>query len=275
MKKILLGSAVLIGLVACFAFFVLKVRIRPGYYPPLIHAVQKGDLEEASRLLAQGQDINQTTVGNMTAVHVAALEGNDDAMAWLIAHEANFLAKDQKGLTAYDLALEKGHESTAKLIRDAALFFQSAYDALSRRDLDGLEKILENDPRRYSALHYFAQVGDVEAVEELIARKKNPNARTIAGITPLMQAAALGYSSIVSRLLAAGAEVNAVDVWRDTALLAAAGGGHEDTVSILLKAGADPTIRSVMAGGTAAEFAEKNGHAQIARQLRDAASGPR
>src|SRR5262245_42858038 len=65
----------------------------------LIEAAREGDVARIERAFLSGQDLNQTTDKGQTALHVAAAGAKDDAVAWLIAHEANVFARDKNGET--------------------------------------------------------------------------------------------------------------------------------------------------------------------------------
>src|SRR5207247_10404449 len=71
--------------------------------PPLLAAAEKGDVAEVERLFLQGTDLNQTTTGRRTALHVASAAARDRVIEWLIAHEVNVFAKDEGGRTAADV----------------------------------------------------------------------------------------------------------------------------------------------------------------------------
>ena len=68
-------------LVACAA-----VQVNTGQYPPLIKAAEQGDIAKAEELLKQGALINQTTIGNQTALHLAATTGQDEMVKWLLCY---------------------------------------------------------------------------------------------------------------------------------------------------------------------------------------------
>jgi len=72
----------------------------------------------------------------------------------------------------------------------------------------------------------------------------------------------------VRLLVEEGAEVDHRDRCRlRTALMWAAAAGHVDICSLLLEHGANPTLRA--SGASAAQVAEANGHAELARLLRE------
>lgn len=252
--------------VSCF-LSSCSAEFKPGYYPPFIKAAQRGDIEEANRLLLEGEDINQTTVFDHTAMHVAAMEGQDEMVAWLIAHNANFVAQDQMGKYPDQLAKEHGHPSTVKLILDHLHYLTEVYKARDSHNVDELEKLVTSNPWKYTALHNFSEVGDIDAVAELIKRNRDVNAKTVTGKTPLILAVMNGHGFVVSQLLKAGADVNARDIWDGTALYAAAGLGHEHMVLQLLKSGADATIRNKQDKMTLIEAARKNGYTKIVELL--------
>src|SRR6266498_1011595 len=91
--------SILAAIIGVFSLSCGVVSIQPGYYPPFIRAAQTGNITEAERLLKSGEFITQTTIGNQTALHLAAAEGQDKMVEWLLSHEANPLAQDQKGKT--------------------------------------------------------------------------------------------------------------------------------------------------------------------------------
>ena len=85
-----------------------------------------------------------------------------------------------------------------------------------------------------------ARTGKVDAVNLLLARGADPNAKEgWRGQTALMWAAAEGHAAVIETLVARGADVNARSNGGFTALLFAAREGRIAAVEALLKAGAD------------------------------------
>jgi ankyrin repeat protein len=83
-------------------------------------------------------------------------------------------------------------------------------------------------------------------------------------------AASRGEDEMVRMLLEAGSELDVVTARKQwTALMYAADGGHEAVVARLIEAGARLDLRDAK-GKTALELAEEEGHADVARVIREA-----
>jgi ankyrin repeat protein len=90
------------------------------------------------------------------------------------------------------------------------------------------------------------------------------------GSLPLALAARLGFVEVLRALLAAGAAVDGrareAGEGAPTPLMEAAAAGEEQAVALLLEAGADPALRD-RDGLSAADHAQRNGHAALATRL--------
>lgn len=130
-------------------FFVscgpISVQVQPGYYPPFIKAAQEGNIAEAEKLVKSGALVDETTIGNQTALFLAAAEGQDNMVKWLLSHEANPLAQDQNGKTAVDFAKSQGHPQTAKIILDIIQLVKEEEQAQTAGDPNTLRKLLTQD----------------------------------------------------------------------------------------------------------------------------------
>ncbi|MBI5919769.1 MAG: ankyrin repeat domain-containing protein [Nitrosomonadales bacterium] len=122
-----------------------------------------------------------------------------------------------------------------------------------------------SDNAARQALLRAANIGDLPAIERLLAEGTSANARGYADVTPLLVAVMDNRLDAVRLLLRKGANVNArtEDDW--TPLLSATLYGAEDIVAELLKTGAD--IKFARNGQTALMLAAEKGHAGIVRQL--------
>ncbi|ADC61905.1 ankyrin repeat domain-containing protein [Allochromatium vinosum] len=117
------------------------------------------------------------------------------------------------------------------------------------------------------ALIESAEQGDLSAVEQLLARNRQPNVRDSCDWTPLMKAALNGHAAIVERLLQAGAQVDAMDSGGYTAMMLAASNNHAAIVERLLDKGAMVDHQESTMGWTALIWAAKQGHVASVKAL--------
>ncbi|GAB4818451.1 hypothetical protein N2152v2_005497 [Parachlorella kessleri] len=131
-------------------------------------------------------------------------------------------------------------------------------------------------------LFYAAREGHAAAVVKLVRSGARVDATNSYGATPLHAAAReghvpvieallrCGHAAAVDALVLGGARVNAATRNGETPLHMAAEWGHGPVVQALLDAGADPRRRLGGLFGdssTAAELAQRHGHAQAASLL--------
>ncbi len=118
-----------------------------------------------------------------------------------------------------------------------------------------------------AALLELAEQGDLNGLDALLARHRQPDARDSCEWTPLMKAALHGHEAIVARLLDAGAKVDAIDKGGYTAVMLAASNNHAKVVDLLLKRGAMADHQETTKGWTALIWAAKQGHAAAVATL--------
>lgn len=83
----------------------------------LAGAAAHGHVPIVQRLLAEGADVNNASVGNgRTPLMLAALEGCVDVISLLLEKGARLDMKDKEGRTAYDLAVSGKHEGAIKML---------------------------------------------------------------------------------------------------------------------------------------------------------------
>ena len=101
-------------------------------------------------------------------------------------------------------------------------------------------------PVEHGSIALFAAVSRrrAQTVRSLINSGANIDARSEAGLTPLMMAASEGHDEIVLLLKIKGADLNAVDAGGRTAVQLAMNAGHENTVAILKDKGVRATNTS-------------------------------
>ena len=92
-----------------------------------------------------------------------------------------------------------------------------------------------------------SKIGDVESIRKAVAAGARVDQPDDLGNTPLHYAANAGHVDAVQELLTAfGAPVNAVNSAGDTPLHKAAARGHAAVVKALLAAGADATLTNAL-----------------------------
>lgn len=258
--SLILIAVITLLTLACGA---VSIQAQPGYYPPFVKAAQEGNITEAEKLLKSGELVNQTTIGNQTPLHLAAAEGQDDMVKWLLAHEANPLAQDQNGKTPADFAKSQGHAQTAQLILDYVELLKNEDTATRAGDTETLRKLLLQDGREYTLLHVAAQIGASQLVADEIKSGTDVNAQTVNGHTPLHKAVISGKVEIAQMLINGGADVNIGDIYNNTPLYYAISYENIDLIKLFLDAGADPNIHSVWGNETALDFAKRKGNTEI------------
>ncbi len=85
----------------------------------LIWAARMGDISEVRRSIALGADVNKGDYDNRTALHLAAAEGQEDVVKYLLDKGADANAKDRWSLRPVDDAKANNHDSIVEILNDA------------------------------------------------------------------------------------------------------------------------------------------------------------
>ena len=84
----------------------------------LIWAASQGDIDEIKRLVAYGVDVNAGDYDQRTALHLAASEGNAEAVSLLLHKDAKLNVKDRFGNTPLMDAKANKHDNVIKVINE-------------------------------------------------------------------------------------------------------------------------------------------------------------
>lgn len=153
----------------------------------------------------------------------------------------------------------------------------SAFEAAAVGKLTALERAVQHAPDSvrdwsadgWTALHLACFFGHLGCVQWLVQRGSDVQAlsRTALQNRPLHAAAAARRTDICMFLLSQGADPDSRQKGGYTALHSAAQHGDEVLVQALLDAGASPRVADDN-GKDAAQYAEENGHPDLAARLR-------
>ncbi len=82
-------------------------------------AAEAGDLERLQRLLDQSTDIDSRDDAGRTALLLATLHDQTDAVAFLLSHGANPNAADANGVTPLSAAISGNHAAIVRMLKHA------------------------------------------------------------------------------------------------------------------------------------------------------------
>ena len=158
---------------------------------PLMWAAAAGNVEVVRQLLGSGAGVNRRTPDGTTALMLAAGNGFVDVVRALVLGGAD-VAASRTGITARQIALERGHTDVAQLLEQA--------EALGRRLLQA------------------ANEGHDMVVRQVLALGAPANMSDQRGATAFMIAARNGDLGILQALLSRGADASQRDNDGGTAL---------------------------------------------------------
>lgn len=196
----------------------------------------------------------------VTAMHLAAAQGHEEALAILLSRVSDRNAFDKKGRTALHLAALNGHEQILKTLLQSG----------------GMVSIHDETENKQTAVHIAAANGYEDCLRVLLDNTEDSevlNARDARGQTPLMLAVANGHQGTVELLIVYASELDAVDNRKRTPLFRGAAFGQEACVHVLLEMHVSTTKRDVY-GQTAFHIAAKCGQVGVLRILLDMLENP-
>ena len=250
-----------------------------GGMTPLLYAARDGRTAAARRLLEAGADVELADVNGIRPLLMSLLNSNLDVARLLLAKQANVNGDDFWGRTPLWAAVEyrnldmnnndQDSPTTNDVDRAPILeFITVLIDAganvnartrelpPARRWLYSLNDVSWVDYTGQTPFLRAALSGDTAAMKLLVQHGADPNLPTLAGTTPLMAAAGVGWvvaqtytESLPARLdavklcLELGADINATNSMGLTALLGAANRGSNDIIEYLVQRGARLDIK--------------------------------
>ena len=182
-------------------------------------------------LIKAGAHIDQQNNVGETALMVACITGEKEAVNILLKAGANPSITDQEGRTALIYAIQNKQPETAIIAR------------LLRTDLKST--INQSDEKKVTPLLYAAKHGNDEIVTMLLQAGADIHAKSISNMGILMYAAQNskpGVEKIIRTLIQAGAHIDAQNVGGQTALFYAVDCENRMALKELLAAKADPYL---------------------------------
>lgn len=183
-----------------------------GAYEDAIAAVRNDRTDVVVELVRRGLDPNTVDQAGTTLMMVAAANGNDRLLAFLLSIKADATRQDRYGDSALGLAALNGHRSAVRLLLDSGV---------------------PVDSPGWTALHYAVFNGHADIVRDLIVQGANPNLRAPNRHTALMLAARNGHKEIARLLLDAGANPGVGDLEGNTATEIAQEAGNDEIAGFL------------------------------------------
>tara|TARA_Y100001958_G_C21229317_1_gene554889 strand:+ start:297 stop:1364 length:1068 start_codon:yes stop_codon:yes gene_type:complete len=222
---------------------------------PLLLAIEKGNNEEAFKLIKNSEYINQANRRGTTPLLLAIHKGNNDVVRMLLDKGANIDQADSEGTTPLLLAIEKSNMEEKSHNDIVGLLIEA-----------GANVNLENIRIGKTPLFLAVEKSHSDIVRLLIEAGANVNHEknpTVSGretalliacdILPIEKEITSEtrklHNSIVLQLIEAGANVNYKNKRGRTALSNAAFRGWIDIVKLLAGAGADIPNKNVMEDG--------------------------
>ncbi|KAK3352416.1 ankyrin repeat protein [Lasiosphaeria hispida] len=191
----------------------------------------------------------------LTALHIAVVSRNMDAIDLLVSSGANCMLKDKRGMTPAHLAAELGFQKAleyfiqmpqrefgrtrggASLLHVISLWF----GGLLVRNFIVTKRALVNvvDKQRRTPLHYACMANNLSAAEHLVRLGAMVNLRDENGRTPLHEAIRGNATGTALLLLDAGADYKATDAFGQNCLHMSLRYGSRELVQRFLGLGVD------------------------------------
>ncbi|KAL2100026.1 hypothetical protein ACEWY4_004420 [Coilia grayii] len=218
----------------------------------LLSAVEHGEPDKVASLLAKkGASAVKLDAEGKSALHVAAMKGQAECLAVILAHGADVSVIDASGSTALHLAAKNNHQDCAKKLIQS----KSALDAC-----DGSGK---------TALHHAAVCGNTAIVQLLCEHKCQVNLQDAEGYTPLLLSAKHAHADVCHSLVEWGADVNARDKNGRTAVMLASESSCVGAVQVLVQHGTDLRVADSL-GHDVLHYAKLSGSAEVRNILSSA-----
>ena len=197
----------------------------------LRQAAKHNDVDKLRMLVTKRPDCidAKSGVNRFTALHVALLNGSEDAARALVEHGADVNLSDLVSTTPLHFAAWKCSAAMVEFLLEK-----------------GANPNIQQTSQKNSPLHFAAMEKKADVVSLLLSHGADPNLCNQDKMTPLHCAVHKQDVAVLECLLAASAEVNTENNpaigYRFTPLIMAVYFERPDMVEMLLKGGAQPNL---------------------------------
>lgn len=272
--------------------FLLMVLLGGCEALPVHEALNRGQADEALRLVSKGTGVQDRDASGNTALHLAARKGYVAVAQALLDHGADLNAKNVLAWTPLMEASREGHRDVVELLlarhaevnarstRGATALYLAAFDQqpeIVRALVDaGADAALCDNEGTSTLLAMCSHAGDPQQQAELacylISKGVSPKLASKNGWTALHGAAELNAVAVGAVLVDAGASIASAGPGGRTPLHCAGDKEAAGMVAFLLDHGAQPSILtdlpdvSAKTYRAAARYCEQKGQAEVARE---------
>ncbi|XP_041027245.1 protein VAPYRIN-like [Juglans microcarpa x Juglans regia] len=179
-----------------------------------LHLAVEERRRDCARLLLANwarPDVRNTEEAD-TPLHIAAGIGDEQMVKLLLQKGANKDIRNRVGKTAYDVAVDYGHNR----LFDALKLGDSLCVAARKGEVRTIQRLLENgavingrDQHGWTALHRASFKGKIDAVRALLEKGISIDAKDEDGYTALHCAVESGQTEVIELIVKKGADVEA------------------------------------------------------------------
>ncbi len=217
---------------------------------------ESGNLDELTKILSAGADVNQQLKNGETLLTAAILARNINLLNFLIKNGADVNKSMRDGQSPLSLACNNNFKEIVNLLLENGAdvnqvknkWWSPMYIASSHGNKEIVTRLLKESGANVdqidnmggnTALYSAASVGSLEVVKVLLANGANPNLPGKGeGITPIHIAISKGHIDIIETLLKNGADANQATLDGRTPLSIAIKKRDTKIVTLLVESGA-------------------------------------
>ncbi|MBK8260725.1 MAG: glutaminase A [Nannocystis sp.] len=193
---------------------ISRVQAKAESVNELIWAASKGDVGAIQRMDVRGIPLDGADYDGRTALHLAAAEGRHRLVAWLLEHGVSASPRDRWGNTPLDDAHQQRHPAViAALERVGAVRGDSVAPLTVEPPVPDAVQATQKESEMINELIWAASMGELRAIQRMIARGADLEGADYDRRTPLHLAAAEGHVAIVKFLIDQRVGLSPRDRW--------------------------------------------------------------